>query len=145
MKNLLLAGCALSVSLVASPALARDTKLILPIASVLSMPEAQAQLSPDIKFYFGASKAPAGEQRGEVVVNPKTNAANKGDEAACRWVMLTALVDLQNNARKVGANAVVNVESYYKKIVFSSPTEFECHAGAIMAGVALRGQMVKTK
>jgi hypothetical protein len=27
--------------------------------------------------------------------------------------------------------------------VFSSQTEFECHAGALMAGVALKGDFVK--
>jgi hypothetical protein len=143
MRNAMIAG--LVVLGLSSTAQARDTKLVLPIASVLSMPEAQGKILPDVTFSFGASPAPAGEARGEVVVNPKTNAANKSDDAACRWVMLTALIDLQDRARKAGANAVVNVESYYKKVVFSSATEFECHAGAFSAGVTLRGQMVKKK
>jgi hypothetical protein len=38
---------------------------------------------------------------------------------------------------------VVNIVSFYKKDVMSSPTEFECHAGAVIAGVALRGEFVK--
>jgi hypothetical protein len=143
MRNAMIAG--LAVLGLSSTAQARDTKLLLPIASVLSMPEAQGKILPDVTLSFGPGAPPAGEARGEVVVNPKTNAANKGDEAACRWVMLTALTELQDKARKVGANAVVNIESYYKKVVFTSPTEFECHAGAVMAGVALRGQLVKKK
>jgi hypothetical protein len=36
-----------------------------------------------------------------------------------------------------------NIVSYYNKKVMSSATEFECHAGAIMAGVALKGDFVK--
>lgn len=124
-------------------ALARDTKYLLKIADVLAMPDAAGRLDPNIKFYFGKTKAPKGESRGEIVVNPKTNAANKGDEAACRWVMLGALTELQQRAKAMGATSIVGIESFYKKVPFSSETEFECHAGAIVAGVALRGQLVK--
>ena len=51
----------------------------------------------------------------------------------------------QTRADSEGANAVVNIVSYYKKNVFSSPTEYECHAGAFVTGVALKGMFVKTK
>ena len=80
-----------------------------------------------------------------MVSNSKTNASNKSDEVACRWAMLSALVELQEKARRVGATMVVGVESYYKKVPFISDTEYECHAGAIVAGVALRGQAVKAR
>lgn len=139
MKNLV---CVVAV-LAASSAFARDSKYLLKIADVLAMPEASGRIDPNIKLYFGAQKAPKGENRGEVVVNPKTNASNKGDEQACRWVMLTALTELQARAKAMGATSVQHIESFYKKIVFSSETEFECHAGTFMAGVALRGQLVK--
>ncbi len=132
------------VVLASSAALARDSKYTLPIAEVLAMPEA-AQLDPNIKFYFAAQKGPEGQSLGEVVVNPKTNAANKDDATACRWVMLTALKDLQAKAHAVGATAIVGIESYYKKVSFVSDSQYECHAGAIMSGVALRGQLVKAK
>lgn len=136
---------AVLVALASSAALARDSKYTLPIAEVLAMPEAQGQLDANIKFYFGAQKGPEGQTLGEVVVNPKTNAANKDDAAACRWVMLTALKDLQARARSVGATAITGIESYYKKVSFVSDTMYECHAGAVMSGVALRGQLVKAK
>jgi uncharacterized protein YbjQ (UPF0145 family) len=134
---------AAAVVLSSGSALARDTKYLLKIDDVLKMPEASGRLDPNIKFYFGKTPAPQGEARGEAQANAKTNAANKGDEEACRWVMLSALMELQKKAKAVGATAVVGIESYYKKVVFSSETEFECHAGAIMAGVALRGQLIK--
>lgn len=138
LSTMLLAAVVLS----SGSALARDTKYLLKIADVLAMPEA-GRLDPNIKFYFGTGKGPQGEPRGEAVANAKTNAANKSDEEACRWVMISALLELQKKAKAVGATAVVGIESYYKKVVFSSETEFECHAGAIMAGVALRGQLIK--
>ena len=53
------------------------------------------------------------------------------------------MVALERRAQQLGANAVVNIVSYYKKDVMSSTTEFECHAGAIIAGVALKGDFVK--
>jgi len=58
-------------------------------------------------------------------------------------VFLSAMIQLEKRAKQLGANAVVNIVSYYQKNIMSSPTEFECHAGAIMAGVALRGEFVK--
>lgn len=137
-------GMTLSLAVVSSPALARDTRYLIKISEVLTMPEAQGRIDPKIPFFFGAAAAPAGEKRGEVVVNPKTNAVGKSDEQACRWVMLSALIDLQGRARKVGANAVVGIVSYFRKVTFSSETEFECHAGGIVAGVALKGELLKT-
>jgi hypothetical protein len=43
----------------------------------------------------------------------------------------------------VGANAVVNVESFYRKHAVPSKTEYECHKGFLIAGVALRGDVVQ--
>lgn len=130
------------VLFLSSSALARDSKYLLKITDVLQGPEA-GKLDQGIKLYFGAQKHPRGEDRGEIVANEKTNAANKGDEQACRWVMLSALLKLQERARAMGGTAVVGIESYYKKVPFTSETEFECHAGAFAAGVALRGHILK--
>lgn len=132
-----------AVVLIATPALARDTRYVLPIQDVLTMPEAAGRLDRTFRFFFGSNRNFGGESRGEVTANAKTNAANKSDEVACRWAMLSALVELQQRAKRVGASMVVGVESYYKKVPFSSDTEYECHAGAIVAGVALRGQAIK--
>jgi uncharacterized protein YbjQ (UPF0145 family) len=53
------------------------------------------------------------------------------------------MVALEKRAKQLGANAVVNIVSYYKRVEMSSTTEFECHAGALIAGVALKGDFVK--
>jgi uncharacterized protein YbjQ (UPF0145 family) len=52
------------------------------------------------------------------------------------------MIALDKRAKQLGANAVVNIVSYYQKVEMSSPTEFECHAGAVIAGVALKGDFV---
>jgi uncharacterized protein YbjQ (UPF0145 family) len=53
------------------------------------------------------------------------------------------MLQLQKRAHAVGANAVVNIVSNYGNVPMSSETEFECHDGAIMSGVALKGDFVK--
>lgn len=129
---------------VAWPAHARDTKYLLPIAAALEVKDAKDKLDGSIKFFFGNQETPKVLTKlGTDVTNQKTNAVGKSDERACNWVFLSAMIQLEKRAKQLGANAVVNIVSYYQKNVMSSPTEFECHAGAIMAGVALRGEFVK--
>ena len=53
------------------------------------------------------------------------------------------MITLQDRAVAEGGNAVINIRSYYYKNDFSSATEFECGAGAIMAGVTMVGEVVK--
>jgi uncharacterized protein YbjQ (UPF0145 family) len=126
------------------PAHARDTKYLLPIAVALEAKDAQEKLDGTIKFYFGNQESPKILSKlGTDVSNRKTNAVFKSDEQACNWAFLSAMIALENRAKQLGANAVVNIVSYYKKNVMSSPTEFECHAGAVIAGVALKGDFVK--
>jgi uncharacterized protein YbjQ (UPF0145 family) len=123
---------------------ARDTKHMLPIAAAMEQSDAQEKLDGSVKFFFGDQKTPKVLTKlGSDVTNVKTNAFGKSDEVACNWVFLSAMVALEKRAKTLGANAVVNIKSYYKKNEFSSATEFECHAGAIMAGVALKGDFVK--
>lgn len=126
------------------PAAARDDKLMLPIAAALSAPAAIGKLDPSIKYFFGKQAHPKilTALRTDTT-SQKTNSVNKTDEEACNWVFLSAMLALQKRAQQIGANAVVNIVSNYNRVEMSSPTEFECHAGTIMAGVALKGDFVK--
>ena len=129
---------------IALPAHGRDTKHLLPIAVAMETKDAQDKLDGSVKFYFGDQAPPqVVTVLGSDVSNRKTNAFGKSDENACHWAFLSAMVALQTRAQQMGANAVINIVSYYNKRVMSSATEFECHAGAIMAGVALKGNFVK--
>jgi len=127
-----------------APSSARDTKYILPIAAALETKDAKEKLDGSVKFFFGSQETPKILTKlGSDVTNLKTNAVGKSDEKACNWVFLSAMIQLEKRAKQLGANAVVNIVSYYQKNVMSSPTEFECHAGAVIAGVALKGDFVK--
>jgi hypothetical protein len=140
-QTMLLLGLALVAPTIAE---ARDDKLMLPIAEAMSTPEAREKLQGDIRFFFGDQAHPkVNERLGEGVSNRKTNAANKTDKQACEWAFLSALLAMQERALTLGADAVINIQSYYKKVPVKSATEYECHAGAVMAGVALKGEFVK--
>lgn len=131
------------LALVHLEAQARDTRHMLSLQDALDSPTYKKRLDPAIRLYFGAtSHPPASRNLGEYVSNKKTNAFGKSDRKACEWVLLSALLSLQERAVAEGGNAVVNIRSYYKKNEVSSETQYECHAGAVMAGVALIGEVV---
>jgi uncharacterized protein YbjQ (UPF0145 family) len=126
------------------PAEARNTKHLLPIADALAVKDAEEKLQGNVKFFFGDQETPKILAKlGIDQSNRKTNAFGKSDEKACNWAFLSAMIALERRAQQLGANAVVNIVSYYDRKVMSSRTEFECHAGAIIAGVVLRGEFVK--
>ena len=131
---------------VASTANARETRVELPLHALINSPEAKAAgIDGSVRFFLAGEKVNVQQRLGEDVTNKKTNAANKSDVVACNWVALSALKALQDGAKSRGANAVVDVVSYYKKNEFKSTTNFECYAGAILAGVALKGTYAKVK
>jgi len=133
--------------LVAAPALARETRVEQSLQELVDSQAAKdAGIDGSVKFYLAGQSHPAVLQSfGSDVSNRKTNAANKSDEEACRWVTLSVLKALQDGAKAKGANAVVDIVSFYKSNEFSSPTNYECYAGAILAGMALKGTYAKVK
>lgn len=142
--RLILSLCLVLATVFSGTALARDTRHLLSIEEAMNSSAFQERLNPEVRFYFGDSAHPTPQKRlGEYVTNKKTNAVGKSDRQACEWVFLSALLSLEQRALSEGGNAVVNVRSYYKKNVFSSTTEYECHAGAVIAGVALIGDVVR--
>jgi hypothetical protein len=135
------------LALASTSVLARDDRLNFPIQEALQKGQSfKDKLDPEIRLYFGSQKTPGVEKRiGEWTSNKKTNAANKSDHDACDIAFLTAAIALQQRARKEGGNAVINIKSVYKNDNVESATEYLCGAGAIMAGVALRGTVVTLK
>jgi hypothetical protein len=136
---------AVALALVSLTAQARDTVAAFPLADVLNKPEYAARLE-GVKFFFGSQPYPAvAHDYGEYQSNKKTNAFNKSDKEACEWAFLSALLSFKDRALSQGGDAVVNISGYYKKIPFSSETQFQCGAGGTMAGVTLKGTVVKLK
>ena len=135
---------ALALVAAMSSAHAADRVVMVPIAAAMATSEAQAKLGGDIKYYFGDQRVPGKvTPLGENKTSQKTNAFGKSDDVACNWVFLSAMIRLQKHAQSIGANAVTNIRSNYNNVEKSSTTDVECHAGALMAGVALKADFVK--
>lgn len=134
---------ALSLVLIAPQAYSRDTKHMLSLSDALASADSKEKLDPSISLYFGGQSHPKiTKSFGTFPTNKKTNSVNKSDEVACQWVLLSGLLALQSRAVKEGGNAVVNIASYYKKNTVSNETQFECHAGTFVSGVALIDEVV---
>lgn len=126
-----------------SPAIARDEIFQVNISDAMASPAAHEKIDGSVRFYFGGTPHPAVLHRfGDYVTNQKTSSFLKSDARACNWVFVSALIELQKRANALGANAVVNIHSYYKREDFSSTTEVPCHAGGVIAGIALKGDFV---
>jgi uncharacterized protein YbjQ (UPF0145 family) len=137
---------ALLATVAAVPAHARNNAVTVTLESVLDMPEAKAKLDGSVKFYLAGAPAPKVIKKfGEDTSNAKTNAFNKTPEEACRWNALSALVKLQDHAKRDGANAVIDIVSYRDHVDFKSATEIQCSDGAFMGGIALKGTYATVK
>ena len=123
---------------------ARDDRQTYKIQDVLDSADFKDKADNQVAFYFG--NQPSGrikEKLGSYVANKKTNGFNKSNENGCRWAMLSALFDLRDRALKEGGDAVINIESYYDREEIADKTMYECHTGAFVTGVALKGTVVK--
>jgi hypothetical protein len=125
---------------------ARETMHNLNVSEALQIGRDTGAILDNVRVFFAGHPHPeVSKKYGEFSTNKKTNAFNKSDETACQWAFFSAIKSLQERALKEGGNAVINIKSNYKSREFSSPTEFQCGAGAIIAGVALKGTVVNIK
>lgn len=128
----------------AGSAMASDRMLMLPIADAMAANDMKAKLAGPVRFYFAGQQTPKVlEKLATDKTSLRTNAFAKTDVNACNWVFLSNMLSLQKRAEALGANAVVNITNNFKNVENPSPTEFECHAGGIMAGVALKADFVR--
>lgn len=143
MKNLSTILITILLSLMMTTTHARDERQQHSLASAMDNQNAQEKLDGSVKFYFGDAGHPGvAKTHGEFMSNKKTNAFNKTDKTACEWAFLSAMISFQDRAKGLGANAVINIRSYYKKNLISSTTEYECGVGGIIAGVTFKGDVV---
>ena len=126
---------------------ARNDAFFLSIQEAInSVGEAKLRFSDDVRFYFG-DQPPLGVETtlAQVTAYKKGSITVKTEAEACNSAFLEALTQLQKLARRAGGDAVINIESYYKKRSFKSNSQYECHAGSAKVGVMLRGDIVRMK
>lgn len=93
----------------------------------------------------GQKHPPIAKSLGEFSSNRRTNAFNKSDRSACQIAFLSAIIALQQRARAEGGNAVVEIRSITRHEDLSSPSQYRCAAGNVVANVVLTGRVVKLK
>jgi uncharacterized protein YbjQ (UPF0145 family) len=112
----------------------------------MERPDFASQLN-GVRFYFGDQNHPAAARviERDATTSLRTRKFGRSSEEACQWVMLSALLQLRQHALNVGGNAVVNVRSNWSNVEWSSSTQYRCAAGFLMAGVALKGDVVRLR
>lgn len=122
---------------------ARDDKYILPIQAALEAKDVLGRPDGSVKFFFSKQPTPSIIARlGSDTTHGRTAKLRNSDQVICEAAFLAALLGLQRRAKQLGANAVVNIVSFYQKIEMASTSEYECHAGTA-AHVYLKGEFVK--
>ncbi|OTG89321.1 excinuclease [Acinetobacter sp. ANC 3813] len=104
---------------------------------------ADGTLDGSVKFYLAGTKSGGKVIEKGLVTNKKTNGFAKSAESSCDHVLRSALIQFQNTAKAKGANAVTNLVSFYKSNETRSSTTYQCAKGTAIAGVALKGDIVK--
>ncbi len=134
----------IAISFLACATIARDDKVLMPLEKVLASEAFKEKVGDKIKFTFADTTLPVeAVSLGSTKTSQKTSRVGKKDSVACEWVFLSAMIALKNKAIQEKADAVMGIMSNYKNIEFPSSTSYECHVGAMMAGVALKGTLVK--
>lgn len=100
-------------------------------------------LDGSVKFYLAGTHSGGKLVKPGVVTNKKTNGFGKSAEGSCDHVLRSALIQLQEDAKAKGGNAVTNIVSYFKANETKSTTTYQCVKGTAITSVALKGDIVK--
>ena len=127
-----------------SSGFARNDIESYPIRLAMENADAREKLDPQIKLYFGKRPhGPVVKTLGEWKANKKSNSFARADGVACQRAFLSAVISLQDRARKMGGNAVIGIKSYYQSQETSSDATYVCGSGGLMSGVTLIGTVVR--
>jgi uncharacterized protein YbjQ (UPF0145 family) len=74
-----------------------------------------------------------------------TNATFKSDDAACSRAFLSAIIQLQTNARNLGADGIVDIKSNAMGETYENAETYACTRGTFVARVSLTATPVKFK
>jgi uncharacterized protein YbjQ (UPF0145 family) len=134
----------LVLATVSGTSFARDDINDYSIEEAMSIPKISNAIGGGVKFFYADQEHPKViKSLGQYQSSNKTNAFGKTDKEACQWVFASTLKTLRKRALNEGGNAVINIRSVYKNNPTSSTTTFQCGSGALIAGVALVGDVVK--
>ena len=133
---------ALAIAAAASLAGAADDTVSMSIKDGLEAGKhTKNTISDDIKLFFGKQRTPAVDRKiWEGSTTQKS--MRKSQKEHCETAFVSAILRLQDRARREGGNAVVNIVSGGSN---DSATEYTCTSGRVTGAVTLRGTVVKLK
>lgn len=127
----------------AMSAQAADTAHDFDFNSAVERAVADGFLDGSVKFYLAGTRTGGKLLKPGVVTNKKTNGFAKSAEGSCDHVLRSNLLQLQQDAKAKGGNAVTNIVSYFKANESKSSTTYQCFKGTAITSVALKGDVVK--
>lgn len=123
---------------------ALEDTIQISVADVMAKPEIQQALYNSVKFFFGNTPHPAVlHEFKKFTTNKKAKSRDDSIAGACEHAFLSALQQFQKRAKNIGANAVVDIHSYYRHQETSSDTSVECHTDFGKVRVVLIGDFVQ--
>jgi hypothetical protein len=139
---------ALTALLFAAPGLtlAADAIVHYPFANAVAAATQSGKLDGSVKFYLAGSQ-PDGQVtivNDDIEITRRTNAFWKADQKTCDWALQSVLISLQDEAKKAGANAVVDIVSNFGS-EYRDSQKYECHVGFLMSGVVLKAKLAKVQ
>lgn len=128
----------------ASPVIAEGSTLEISVADALAKPEMQQQLRDSVKFFFGNAAHPdVAHVFKKYTTNKRAKAEGNSLQGPCEQALLSALLQFQKRAIQIGADAVIDIHSYYRHEEVSSDTSIQCHDDVTKVKVVLIGNFVK--
>ena len=135
--QLLLAAGALAM--LTQVAHARTEVMTYPIQPVL---QAQ-QFAPGVALYFGDQPHPAvGTQLGEVTKSSHPARKTATEVEICNATLADALRQLANTAHDRGANAVINIKTWFHSTVSTDANNYTCGVSGVSAALRVSGELV---
>lgn len=147
MKRAILVGALALLGVVSQAHAANEDHIAVALQDVINSPEAkEVGLDGSVRFYLAGAPTPAVIQRmGDDIANKKTNGFGKSNQTSCQHVMLSVLLAFQATAKRKGANAVIDMVSYFKRNESRDPTTFNCYTGFLITSVAMKGTYAKIR
>ena len=126
------------------PAASEGNVLEISLADAMAKPEMQQQLRGFVKLFFGNSPHPeVAHVFNRYATKKGVRSSGNAIQESCEKALLAALLQFQTRAVRLGADAVIDIHSYYRHQEVSNDTSVQCHDNIRKVYVVLIGNFVK--
>ena len=123
---------------------AKDVHHLLPIDSAVEQLKKHKTYDTDIDLYFKTQKYPVVERLFLQMTSKETSVAIlQAPVDVCQKAFRSSIIKMQKKAKKLGAFAVVNIQSKYAGKTSKDEKQFQCLVGNLVGEVTLIGELVR--